>query len=80
MLDRISHHSLSTRFDMYQPILEKNLDNMLKESKYQEKSGRVPIESGLKIPIPRLGWMGQLIKGIVFLETKKKAEQFQFGI
>ena len=56
ILDKISHHSLSTRFDMFQPILGENLKKILTEP-FKEKKERIPIESGLKIPIPRLGWM-----------------------
>ena len=54
ILEKISHHSLSTRFDMFQPILGKSLKKILTEP-VQEKKEPIPIESGLKIPIPRLG-------------------------
>ena len=60
MFERISHHSLSTRFDMYLPFLGANQNKILRESSSKEHPARdidEPFESGLKIPLPRLGWM-----------------------
>ena len=57
IFEEISHHSLSTRFDMFQPIYGRNLknENKWRKSKTIEETINVPIESGIKIPIPRLG-------------------------
>ena len=62
ILQQISHHSLSTRFDIFRPILGENWNNILIEPKFKEKKERISIDSGLKIPIPRLGGMNQNIQ------------------
>ena len=51
ILQQLSDNSLSVRFDAFWPILEEKL----KEPKFKEKKELIPIESGLKIPFPRLG-------------------------
>ena len=45
---------------MYQPFLGANQSKILRKSSSKEKPGQdieEPVESGLKIPIPRLGWI-----------------------
>ena len=55
ILQQLSDNSLSIRFDAFWPILGGKLKNILEEPKFKEKKERIPIESGLNIPIPRLG-------------------------